>query len=71
MTEPSAATTESASIPPVDELASFRKEPIAEQIVQITKLLSQSKRAFIIGAGCSKCAGLPLMEELTQKVLET
>jgi len=54
---------------PVDELSSFRKEPFAEQVVQLTKLLSQSKRAFVIGAGCSKCAGLPLMEELTQKVL--
>lgn len=55
---------------PADGLATLRKEPFAEQIAQLTKLLSQSKRAFVIGAGCSKCAGLPLMEELTQKVLD-
>lgn len=55
---------------PADGLAALRKEPFAEQVVQLAKLLSQSKRAFVIGAGCSKCAGLPLMEELTQKVLE-
>lgn len=68
----STATAESVatSTPPVDELTALRKEPFAEQVVQLTKLLSQSKRAFVIGAGCSKCAGLPLMEELTQKVLD-
>ena len=66
------ATTESATTPTpaADGLAALRKEPFAEQVVQLTKLLSQSKRAFVIGAGCSKCAGLPLMEELTQKVLD-
>lgn len=63
--EPTATPT-----PPADELAAFRKEPFAEQVVQLTKLLSQSRRAFVIGAGCSKCAGLPLMKELTQKVLD-
>ncbi|MDY0167574.1 MAG: SIR2 family protein [Thermoguttaceae bacterium] len=68
----STATAESATTPtpPADGLAALRKEPFAEQVVQLTKLLSQSKRAFVIGAGCSKCAGLPLMEELTRKVLE-
>ncbi len=72
MTKPPTTVAESSgpSIPPVDELAVLRKEPFAEQVVQLTKLLSQSKRAFVIGAGCSKCAGLPLMEELTQKVLD-
>lgn len=68
----STATAESATTPtpPADGLAALRKEPFAEQVVQLTKLLSQSKRAFVIGAGCSKCADLPLMEELTQKVLD-
>ena len=55
---------------PADGLAAMWKEPFAEQVVQLTKLVSQSKRAFVIGAGCSKCAGLPLMEELTKKVLD-
>ncbi len=63
------ATPEPAESAAVEDLSVLRKEPFAEQVVQLTKLLSQSKRAFVIGAGCSKCAGLPLMEELTQKVL--
>ncbi|MFI4916967.1 MAG: SIR2 family protein [Phycisphaerales bacterium JB060] len=65
------AKSPSTSTPPTDELDALRQEPFAEQVVQMTKLLSQSKRAFVIGAGCSKCAGLPLMEELTQKVLDS
>jgi len=73
MAKLSTATAESASTPTplVDELTALRKEPFAEQVVQLTKLLSQSKRAFVIGAGCSKCAGLPLMEELTERVLDS
>lgn len=72
MANSSAGTAESPSAPtsPGDELAALREEPFAEHVVELTKLLSQSKRAFIIGAGCSKCAGLPLMEELTQQVLD-
>jgi len=72
MAKSSTGTAESPSTPtpPADGLAALRKEPFAEQVVQLTKLLSQSKRAFVIGAGCSKCAGLPLMDELTQKVLD-
>lgn len=64
------ANTEAATVPLADGFAVLRKEPFAEQVGQLTKLLSQSKRAFLIGAGCSKCAGLPLMDELTQKVLD-
>lgn len=71
MAESSSAAAEAATpMPPADELAALRKEPFAEQVVQLTNLLSQSKRAFLIGAGSSHCAGLPLMEELTQKVLD-
>jgi len=56
-------------VPSSGELGAFRQQPFADQVVELTKLLSQSRRAFVIGARCSKCAGLPLMEELTQKVL--
>jgi len=64
-------TAAGAPVPtlPADGLAALRKEPFAERVAQVTTLLSQSKRAFLIGAGCSKCAGLPLMEELTTQVL--
>ncbi|MCL4692079.1 MAG: SIR2 family protein [Candidatus Hydrogenedentes bacterium] len=68
------AKAEGGAVPaatvPADGVAVLRKAPFADHVGQITKLLSQSKRAFVIGAGCSKCAGLPLMEELTNKVLE-
>ena len=70
MATPPAATTTSAATLPADSMAALRKAPFADHVSQLTKLLSQSRRAFVIGAGCSKCAGLPLMEELTQKVLE-
>lgn len=40
-----------------------------EALEDMEKLLSQSKRTILLGAGCSKCAGLPLMDELTNSVL--
>ena len=52
----STATAETVATP-TDGLAALPKEPFAEQVVQLTKLLSQSQRAFFIGAGCSKFAG--------------
>ena len=36
----------------------------------LDEFMDHSGRVFLIGAGCSKCAGLPLMEELTKKVLD-
>ncbi len=53
-----------------DELESLRQPQYNEPIDELVKLLSQSKRVFVLGAGCSKCAGLPLMEELTAEVLK-
>lgn len=44
--------------------------PFHDCLDELDKLMAQSGRAFLIGAGCSKSAGLPLMEELTTKVLE-
>ncbi|MFZ3384776.1 MAG: SIR2 family protein [Candidatus Methanoperedens sp.] len=35
---------------------------------QMQQLLSQTRVSFLIGAGCSLCAGLPLMNGLTQQV---
>jgi hypothetical protein len=53
----------------VDELTPLRLPKYNGPIEDLTKLLSQSKRAFLLGAGCSKCAGLLDMEGLTKKVL--
>jgi len=41
-----------------------------EHLTQITQLLSQPRTSFLIGAGCSHCAGLPMMDELTNNIFE-
>lgn len=53
------------------ELDPFRDGAFAIATKELKGLLSQSKQAFLIGAGCSKCAGLPLMDELTTKTIES
>lgn len=53
-----------------DMLEPFRHSPFTEPVAELERLLSQSQRVFLLGAGCSKCAGLPLMPELTQAVLD-
>ncbi len=53
-----------------DDLAIFSNIELKDVIQDMRDLLSQSKLAFLLGAGCSKCAGLPLMPELTKSVLE-
>ena len=57
-------------VAPTDPLEPFRKSEFTEPVADLEKLLSQSRRVFLMGAGCSKCAGLPLMPELTDIVLK-
>lgn len=52
-----------------DDLSALRDKPFADAVVKFEELLAQSGRAFLIGAGCSKCAGLPLTAELSDRVL--
>ena len=52
-----------------DDLFVLREKPFSEAVAKFEELLVQSGRAFLIGAGCSKCAGLPLTAELTDKAL--
>ena len=52
-----------------DDLSALREKPFSEAVSKFEELLNQSGRAFLIGSGCSKCAGLPLMAELTEKAL--
>ena len=52
-----------------DDLSAFREKPFSEAVAKFEDLLVQNDRAFLIGAGCSKCAGLPLTAELTTQVL--
>ena len=54
-----------------DDLSALDERPFAEAVVKFEELLAQSGRAFLIGAGCSKCAGLPLTAELTQEALSS
>ena len=52
-----------------DDLSAFREKPFSEAVAKFEDLLVQNDRAFLIGAGCSKCSGLPLTAELTTQVL--
>jgi len=52
-----------------DDLSVFSSSELKDVVQDMRDLLSQSRLAFLLGAGCSKCAGLPLMPELTTIVL--
>ena len=55
----------------VNELSVVSKEPFADALANFLLIKnSSSALAFLIGAGCSRCAGLPLTNELTDKILE-
>ncbi|QQE77280.1 SIR2 family protein [Alicyclobacillus sp. SO9] len=46
-------------------------DPIDYYEQRILELLSHTRLSFLIGAGCSRCAGLPLMGQLTDEVYST
>lgn len=52
-----------------DDLSPLKVPAFATALNDLDDLLMQSGKAFLIGAGCSKCAGLPLTAELTAKTL--
>lgn len=52
-----------------DDLAPLKETVFATALSDLDDLLMQSGKAFLLGAGCSKCAGLPLTAELTAKTL--
>lgn len=54
-----------------DDLSVLGEKPFADAVSKLEELLFQSGRAFLLGAGCSKCAGLPLTAELTEKTLSS
>jgi len=51
------------------DLSVFSSPEFKGAVQDMRELLSQSRLAFLLGAGCSKSAGLPLMHELTAEVL--
>ena len=52
-----------------DDLSPLKEPTFETALNDLDDLLTQSTKAFLLGAGCSKCAGLPLMGELTEKTL--
>lgn len=54
-----------------DNLSALNEKAFADAVAKFEELLAQSGRAFLIGAGCSKCAGLPLTAELTSEALNS
>jgi len=54
-----------------DDLSPLKESVFATALNELEDLLTQSCKAFLIGAGCSKCAGLPLMAELTNMALKS
>lgn len=54
-----------------EELSVLESKPFLDAVKRLEELLIQGEKAFLVGAGCSKCAGLPLMNELTDIVLES
>ena len=53
-----------------DDLSLLAKEPFSKAVAQFRDLVNGCDGfSFLIGAGCSRCAGLPLTKELTDKVL--
>lgn len=56
---------------PNDDLSLLRQTPFCDAVAKLEELMTQGSRAFLLGAGCSKCAGFPLTSELTSKALES
>jgi len=52
-----------------DDFTPLKEPAFATALNDLDDLLTQSGKAFLLGAGCSKCAGLPLTAELTAKTL--
>jgi hypothetical protein len=52
-----------------DDLTPLKEPVFATALNDFYDLLMQSGKAFLLGAGCSKCAGLPLTADLTAKTL--
>ena len=52
-----------------DDLTLFSSPELKDIVQDMRDLLSQNRLAFLLGAGCSRKAGLPLMPKLTEEVL--
>ena len=65
-----ATVQQSRDMTHLDDLGIPSDAPFSDAVVQFQNLtINCDALAFLIGAGCSKCAGLPLTSELTDTVL--
>jgi len=51
-----------------NDLSFLKEVKLADSIKKLEELMSQNKRSFLLGAGCSLCAGLPVTTQLTAEV---
>jgi hypothetical protein len=51
-----------------EDLSFLKQVKFSDPIKKLEELMSQNKRSFLIGAGCSLCAGLLLTTQLTTEV---
>ena len=63
--------TEDRNMTAIGDLDVLREKRFSDAVKRFQDLFVQSGRAFLIGAGCSKCAGLPLTSELTQLAVDS
>lgn len=54
-----------------DDFSLLRVKPFSDAVNQLEQLMTQGGRAFLLGAGCSLCAGLPLTAQLTSEALKS
>jgi hypothetical protein len=54
----------------LDSLTPILESPFKEAVTRLEELMSQSNRVYLLGAGCSYCAGLPLTMQLTDLILK-
>ena len=54
-----------------DSLSVLSDKPLSEALTRLQTLTSEMLPTFLLGAGCSKCAGIPLTQELTTHVLNS
>lgn len=51
-----------------DDLSLLNEAPFDEIVREFETQMAQNNRVFLLGAGCSRCADLPLMKGLTEMV---
>ena len=57
-------------MPTQDDPPFLDEKSYSDAVKQLERLLVRNRRAFLIGAGCSKCAGLPLVCELMDLICD-